>query len=72
MPRDGSRSIRRNRESLPVHRDIDPARMMRPRFADSIMASSPSELREQAGHTTASDFCAARYIFSRQAEAIYT
>src|SRR5262249_41634162 len=45
--------------SLPVHRDIDPARVMRPRFADSIRASSPSGLREQAGHMTASDFCAA-------------
>jgi hypothetical protein len=32
--------------------------MMRPRFADSIRASSPSGLREQAGHMTASDFCA--------------
>jgi hypothetical protein len=40
--------------------------MMRPRFADSIRASSPSGLREQAGHMTASDFCAARYIFSCQ------
>ena len=58
--------------SLPVHRDIDPARMMRPRFADSIRASSPSGLREQAGHMTASDFCAARYIFSCQAGAIHT
>ena len=36
-------------------------------FADSIRASSPSGLREQAGHMTASDFCAARYIFSCQA-----
>ena len=45
--------------SLPFHWDIDPARMMRPRFADSIRASSPSGLREQAGHMTASDFCAA-------------
>jgi hypothetical protein len=42
---------------------------MRPRFADSIRASSPSGLREQAGHMTASDFCAARYIFSCQAGA---
>jgi hypothetical protein len=47
-------------------------RMMRPRFADSIRASSPSGLREQAGHMTASDFCAARYIFSCQAGAIHT
>src|SRR6516225_9183354 len=42
--------------SLPFHWDIDPARVMRPRFADSIRASSPSGLREQAGHMTASDF----------------
>src|SRR2546421_12979856 len=53
--------------SLPFHWDIDPARMMRPRFADSIRASSPCGLREQAGHMTASDLCAARYIFSCQA-----
>ena len=58
--------------SLPFHWDIDPARMMRPRFADSIRASSPSGLREQTGHMTASDFCAARYIFSCQAGAIHT
>jgi hypothetical protein len=32
---------------LPFHWDIDPARVMRPRFADSIRASSPSGLREQ-------------------------
>src|SRR5690348_6826640 len=58
MTRDGTvgRSDATER-SLPVHRDIDPARMMRPRFADSIRASSPSGLREQAGHLTASDFC---------------
>jgi hypothetical protein len=30
-------------------------------------ASSPSGLCEQAGHMTASDFCAARYIFSCRA-----
>jgi hypothetical protein len=48
------------------------AHVMRPRFADSIRASSPSGLREQAGHMTASDFCAARYIFSCQAGAIHT
>src|SRR6266513_1295425 len=58
--------------NLPLHWDIDPARMMRPRFADSIRASSPSGLREQAGHMTASDFCAARCIFSCQAGAIHT
>jgi hypothetical protein len=39
---------------------------------DSIRASSPSGLREQAGHMTASDFCAGRYIFSCQAGAIHT
>src|ERR1700756_2156826 len=68
MTRDGTvgRSDATER-SLPFHWDIDPARMMRPRFADSIRASSPSGLREQAGHMTASDFCAARYIFSCQA-----
>jgi len=31
-----------------------------------------ARLREQAGHMTASDFCAARYIFSCQAGAIHT
>src|SRR3989440_3074671 len=65
MTRDGTvgRSDATER-SLPSHWDIDPARMMRPRFADSIGASSPSGLREQAGHMTASDFCAARYTFA--------
>jgi hypothetical protein len=58
--------------AVPVHWDIDPARMMRLRFADSIRASSPSGLREQAGHMTASDFCAARSIFSCHAGAIHT
>src|SRR5215471_10484915 len=60
MTRDGTvgRSDATER-NLPVHRDIDPARVMRPRFADSIRASSPSGLREQAGHMTASDLCAA-------------
>src|SRR5262245_1453798 len=73
MTRDGTvgRSDATER-SLPFHWDLDPARMMRPRFADSIRASSPSGLREQAGHMTASDFCAARYIFSCQAGAIHT
>jgi hypothetical protein len=41
--------------------------MMSPRFADSIRASSPSGL---AGHTTASDFYAAREIISCQVGAI--
>jgi hypothetical protein len=73
MTRDGTvgRSDATER-SLPFHWDIDPARVMRPRFADSIRASSPSGLREQAGHMTASDFCAARYIFSCQPGAIHT
>src|SRR5262249_33781693 len=73
MTRDGTvgRSDATER-SLPFHWDIDPARVMRPRFADSIRASSPSGLREQAGHMTATDFCAARYIFSCQAGAIHT
>src|SRR5262249_45669296 len=44
----------------------------RPRFADSIRASSPSGLREQAGHMTASDLCAARQMISCQAGAIHT
>jgi hypothetical protein len=72
MTRDGTvgRSDATER-SLPFHWDIDPARVMRPRFADSIRASSPSGLREQAGHMTASDFCAARYIFSCQPGAIH-
>jgi len=72
MTRDGTvgRSDATER-SLPFHWDIDPARMIRPRFADSIRASSPSGLHQQAGHMTASDFCAARYIFSCQAGAIH-
>jgi hypothetical protein len=65
MTRDGTvgRSDGTER-SLPVHWDMDPARVMRLRFADSIRASSPSGLREQAGQMTAGDFCAARCIFS--------
>jgi hypothetical protein len=58
--------------NLTLHRDIDPVRMMRTRFADSIRASGPSGLREQAGHMTASDFCAAREVISCQAGAIHT
>jgi hypothetical protein len=73
MTRDGTvgRSDATER-SLPFHRDIDPARVMRPRFADSIRASSPAGLREQAGHMTASDFCAAREVISCQTGAIHT
>ena len=53
-------------------RDIDPVRMMRTRFADPIRASSPPGLHQQAGHMTASDFCAAREVISCQAGAIHT
>src|SRR5215470_3839831 len=65
MTRDGTvgRSDATER-SLPIHRDIDPARMMRPRFADPIRASSPAGLHQQAGHMTASDLCAARQMIS--------
>ena len=71
MTRDGTvgRSDGTER-NLPLHWDIDPARVMRPRFADSIRASSPSGLREQAGHMTASDFCAGREVISCQAGAM--
>src|SRR5689334_10648832 len=58
--------------NLPSHWDIDPARVMRTRFADPIRASSPSGLRRQAGHMTASDLCAARQLSSCQAGAIHT
>jgi hypothetical protein len=73
MTRDGTvgRSDATER-SLPFHRDIDPARVMRPRFAYPIRASSPAGLREQAGHMTASDFCAVREVISCQAGAIHT
>jgi hypothetical protein len=73
MTRDGTvgRSDGTER-NLPLHWDIDPARVMRPRFADSIRASSPAGLREQAGHMTASAFCAAREVNSCQAGAIHT
>src|SRR5262249_16478066 len=73
MTRDGTvgRSDATER-NLPLHWDIDPARVIRPRLADPIRASSPSGLREQAGHMTASDLCAARSIFSCQAGAIHT
>src|ERR1051325_11373183 len=68
MTRDGTvgRSDATER-NLPNHRDIDPARMMRTRLADSIRASSPSGLHQQAGHMTASDLCAARPKISCQA-----
>src|SRR5262245_4017749 len=50
--------------NLAFHRDIDPVRMMRTRFADPIRASSPPGLHQQAGHMTASDLCAARQMIS--------
>ena len=51
MTRDGTvgRSDATER-NLPLHRDFDPVRMMRTRFADPIRASSPSGLRQKAGH----------------------
>jgi hypothetical protein len=68
MTRDGTVGRSDATESSPrLHRDSDPVRVMRPRFADPIRANSPSGLRQQAGHMTASDFCAARSIFSCQA-----
>src|SRR6516162_2527259 len=48
--------------NLAFHRDIDPVRMMRTRFADPIRASGPPGLHQQAGHMTASDLCAARQM----------
>src|SRR6516164_4202212 len=56
--------------NLAFHRDIDPVRMMRTRFAHPIRASSPPGLHQQAGHMTASDLCAARQMISCQAGAI--
>jgi len=58
--------------SLPSHRDIDPARVMRPRFAEPIRASSPSGLHQRAGHMTASDNCSTRNKISCRAGAIHT
>jgi hypothetical protein len=43
---------------LAFHRDIDPVRVMRTRFADPIRASSLFGLHQRAGHMTASDLCA--------------
>src|SRR5215471_14823006 len=56
--------------NLAFHRDIDPIRMMRTRFAHAITASSPPGLHQQAGHMTASDFCAARQMISCQAKCL--
>src|SRR3982075_4181905 len=71
MTRDGTvgRSDATER-SLALRWEVDPVRMMRPRFADSIRASSRFGLHQQAGHMTASDLCAARQIISCQAGAI--
>ena len=73
MTRDGTvgRSDATER-SLALRWDVDPVRMMRPRFADSIRASSRCGLHQQAGHMTASDLCAVRQIISCQAGAIHT
>ena len=73
MTRDGTvgRSDATER-SLALRWDVDPVRVMRPRFADSIRASSRFGLHQQAGHMTASDLCAARQIISCQAGAIHT
>ena len=73
MTRDGTvgRSDATER-SLALRWDVDPVRVMRPRFADSIRASSRFGLHQQAGHMTASDRNAARQIISCQAGAIHT
>jgi hypothetical protein len=70
MTRDGTvgRSDATER-SLELRWDVDPVRVMRSRFADSIIASSR---HQQAGHMTASDLDAARQIISWQAGAIHT
>ena len=73
MTRDGTvgRSDGTER-SLPLHWET------RSRLSDEAsvrglhQGQQSSGLREQAGHMTASDFCAARYIFSCQAGAIHT
>src|SRR4051812_30797158 len=73
MTRDGTvgRSDATER-SLTLRWDVDPVRVMRPRFADPIRASSRFGLHPKAGHMTASDLCAARQIISCQAGAIHT
>ena len=73
MTRDGTvgRSDATER-SLTLRWDVDPIRMMRPQFADSIRAGSRFGLHQQAGHMTASDLCAARQIILCQAGAIHT
>src|SRR5262249_43867767 len=57
--------------NLAFHRDIDPVRMMRTRFADPIRASSPPGLHQQAGHMTASALYSARQMTFCQAGAIH-
>ena len=73
MTRDGTvgRSDATER-SLAPRWEVDPVRVMRPRFADSIRASSWVGLHPKAGHMTASDLYAARQIISCQAGAIHT
>ena len=68
MTRDGTvgRSDATER-SLALRWDVDPVRMMRPRLADFIRASSRFGLHQQAGHMTASDLSAERQIISCQA-----
>jgi hypothetical protein len=58
--------------NLTFHRNVDPVRVMRTRFADPIRASSLFGLHLQAEHMTASDLCAARHMISCQAGAIHT
>jgi hypothetical protein len=73
MTRDGTvgRSDATER-SLSFHWDVNPVRVMGPRIADSIRASSRFGLHPKAGHMTASDLYAARQIISCQAGAIHT
>src|ERR1700751_326223 len=72
MTRDGTVGRSHATETnLALHRDIDPVRMMRTRFADPIRASSLFGLHQQAGHMTASDLCAARHMISCPAGAIH-
>jgi hypothetical protein len=71
MTRDGTvgRSDATER-SLSFHWDVDPVRVMRPRFA--VRDSSRVGLHPKAEHMTASDLYAARQIISCQAGAIHT
>src|SRR5947207_2366849 len=58
--------------SLPLHRDLDPVRVMSARLAEPIRASSPPGLHQQAGHMTASDDCASPITIPCRARAIHT